>query len=150
MMMKFFARTDSYSPFVRLKLLLCRDASLIPLRLFTSDSKMKLSSIQFLALLATCSFCCHAFADSPNDFEFEAPVVLKAGDSVLNSNGKLRYPSPAIFDVDGDGKDELVIGTIFGELVACENENNSGGEPVWAEPIPIKSTDGKSLDLNNW
>jgi len=88
-------------------------------------------------------------AETPKDL-FEAPVVLKAGKSVLNLDGKLMYASPAGFDVDNDGKDELVIGTIFGAIVSCENENTGSGDPKWSEPKPVESTDGEPLELNNW
>jgi len=60
------------------------------------------------------------------------------------------YPSPAIFDVDNDGQDELVIGTIFGRLVFSENTNASAGDPIWSEPEPIETTEGEPLKLNNW
>jgi hypothetical protein len=109
---------------------------------------MKNYGTPFLALLATCISSAHAFADSPHDFE--EPVVLRVGDDVLNSNGRLRYPSPVIIDVDGDGKKELVVGTISGFLSACENENNSDGEPIWSEPKQIETIEGKPLKFHNW
>ena len=88
-------------------------------------------------------------AETPKDL-FEAPVALKTKDSVLNSNNEMLYASPAIFDVDQDGKDELVIGTIFGAVYACENEGVEDGEIVWSAPQTVDSTDGKPLGLNNW
>ena len=65
---------------------------------------------------------------------FEEPVFLKVGDSPMNEDGSMMYPSPAIFDVDNDGQDELVVGTIFGGVFACENENTGKGDPQWSEP----------------
>lgn len=88
-------------------------------------------------------------AGEPED-KFEAPVCLKVGDDPINQTGRLMYPSPAIFDVDNDGQDELVIGTIFGRLVFSKNTNASAGDPVWSEPEPIETTEGEPLKLNNW
>ena len=82
--------------------------------------------------------------------QFEDPVYLKVGDMPLNEDGSMMYPSPAIFDVDNDGTDELVIGTIFGSIYACENSNTDGGEPVWERPEVVKDRDGEALNLNNW
>ena len=49
----------------------------------------------------------------------------------LNSTARKMYPSPAIFDVDNDGKMELVVSDIFGSLTIYENQNLFGkGDPV--------------------
>jgi len=83
-------------------------------------------------------------ADSPKDL-FEAPVALKTKDSLLNADGEMLHASPAMFDIDRDGKDELVIGTIFGAIYACENEGTTDGETVWSSPEPVESTGGEPL-----
>ena len=55
------------------------------------------------------------------------------------------YPSPATYDVDGDGKVELVLGDIFGALLVYENENEGGGDPVWLAFKSLTSHDGEEL-----
>lgn len=81
---------------------------------------------------------------------FDAPVVLRVDDKPLNEDGEIMYPSPAIFDVDNDGKNELVIGSIFGAVHVCENQSDSSGEPVWSAPKPLNTKNKKPLSLNNW
>ena len=85
-----------------------------------------------------------------NGSDFEKPVYLKVKDAPMNESGKMMYPSPAIFDVDWDGKDELVIGTISGEVFACENSNDRKGDPVWSAPLSVKTDDDKPIRLFNW
>ena len=73
------------------------------------------------------------------------------GDQPLNSRANQMYPSPALYDVDGDGQDELVVGDIFGSLNVYENQNASGkGDPVWAEHVRLNSTKGEPIKVSNW
>ena len=87
-----------------------------------------------------------------NDFDlFATPELLMVAGKPLNSAAKQMYPSPAIFDVDNDGKMELVVGDIFGSLNIYENQNLSGqGDPVWSEYTPLKSIDNKPIKVSNW
>ena len=115
---------------------------------------MKTSSISLLLIVAT-SCCVIAFfstqeSTSETEAQFDEPVALKVGDEIMNQDSKMLYPSPAVFDVDNDGKDELVIGTIFGGIYACENSNQKDGDPVWEAPTAVNSVDGEPLDLHNW
>lgn len=109
---------------------------------------MKSSSIMAPLFLAAV-MCAPTMAQEGKSM-FDAPVVLKAGDQPINANGRIMYPSPAIFDVDNDGKDELVIGSIFGSVHACENESDSSGEPSWSAPEAVNTSDNEPLELNNW
>lgn len=82
---------------------------------------------------------------------WEAPVPLMVGDVPMNADGRMAYPSPAIFDIDGDGLNELVMGTIFGAIFSCENSNQGkSGDPVWGSPKAVQAAHGKPLRLNNW
>lgn len=81
---------------------------------------------------------------------FEKPVFLKQGDAPLNESGDMMYPSPIIIDIDNDGVDEMVVGTIFGGLYSLEDQNKGKGEPKWDSPKPMKTTDGELIALNNW
>ncbi len=82
---------------------------------------------------------------------FLAPVMLKVGDKPLNVAADQMYPSPAIYDVDNDGKDELVVGDIFGSLNIYENAAEWGqGDPVWEEHRPLESADGEPIRVSNW
>ncbi len=81
---------------------------------------------------------------------FEAPVRLKVGDKFLNESANQMYPSPAMFDVDNDGQDELVVGDIFGSLNVYENIADSHGDKIWEEFTPLKTADGKAINVSNW
>ena len=89
--------------------------------------------------------------DEENEGLFAAPIMLKVDDKPLNSAARQMYPSPAVFDIDNDGKDELVVGDIFGSLNVYENLNESkDGDPVWSKHETLKSADGKPIKVKNW
>lgn len=79
---------------------------------------------------------------------FEAPVRLQSGETflgaALNKRDRL-YPSPALHDVDGDGKADLVIGDLFGNLTVAKRTKDG-----WAEETNLMGADGKPLKFNNW
>ena len=79
---------------------------------------------------------------------FESPEMIMGAGKPLASD--ILYPSPAIFDIDNDGKNEMIVGSIFGAIAAAENEADENGEPVWAACQPVNSTKGEPLKLNNW
>ena len=81
---------------------------------------------------------------------FEAPLRLTVGNSPLNTAAKQMYPSPAMFDVDHDGKSELVVGDIFGSLNVYENQNDGEGDPVWSSHNALTSTNGEAIKVPNW
>lgn len=81
---------------------------------------------------------------------FAAPERLMVGDKPLNEAANQMYPSPAFYDIDNDGENELVVGDIFGTLNVYENENNDGGDPVWSKHSPLKTADGEKIKVSNW
>jgi len=82
---------------------------------------------------------------------FNHPVRINVNDAPLNAVAKKRFPSPAIFDVDDDGKAELVIGDLMGSLGFYENVNTSEtGDPVWGSREELKGISGKPIRTSNW
>ncbi len=76
---------------------------------------------------------------------FAAPVQLTAeGEPIAD----MTYPSPTLFDLDGDGMRELVIGDIFGSVRVAEPQAEEAGL-AWSACEKLQS-DGKDLRLNNW
>ena len=75
---------------------------------------------------------------------FEAPVRLMAGERAMGS--KRLYPSPVMFDVDGDKRADLVIGDLFGRLTVSRR----GAGEAWGESKPLEGADGKPLKFHNW
>jgi len=87
----------------------------------------------------------------PTSEHFMAPRMVMLGDEPLNSSTNQMYPSPAIYDIDGDGKPNLVVGDIRGRLFYYANQNQSGtGEPVWTAPIQLTQHDGEAVSVPNW
>ncbi|MFT5300226.1 MAG: hypothetical protein ACI814_001000, partial [Mariniblastus sp.] len=88
-----------------------------------------------------------------NEF-FSAPEMLHVGDKPLNQDARQMYPSPAMYDVDGDGVVELVVGDIFGSLNVYENKNAGGSsqsaDPVWEKFRPLLAADGDKIKVSNW
>ncbi|QDV05370.1 hypothetical protein Poly30_08670 [Planctomycetes bacterium Poly30] len=78
--------------------------------------------------------------------EFASPVQLTSGDAALAA--KVRYPSPRLLDVDGDGTREMVVGDLPGFVRVAKP---AGGDDLlaWGELAPLK-TDGRELKFNNW
>jgi len=82
---------------------------------------------------------------------FERPVRLTVDGKALNAVEKIRFPSPGIFDVDGDGKAELVIGGLMGSVGVYENLNKSEKEdPVWSSREEFKDANGEEIETSNW
>ena len=90
-------------------------------------------------------------ADAASGSVFDEPLRLMVDGAPLNAAAKERFPSPAIFDVDGDGQAELVIGGLMGSMGFYENLNASGtGEPVWGKKQRLNGADGQPIRASNW
>lgn len=76
---------------------------------------------------------------------FEKPVRILAVEK-----SKSRFKSPAVFDVDGDGQDELFVGSLMGSIDIYQNTNSEAtGDPVWVTGEPLQGADGK-IRTSNW
>lgn len=79
--------------------------------------------------------------------QFEDPVLIMAGDQPLAHN--TLYPSPALHDLDGDGRPELLIGDLFGKIRFATRA--PGSDPTrWSELQDLQDAEGKSLKFSNW
>jgi hypothetical protein len=76
---------------------------------------------------------------------FGPPEQVTAGGAAIS---EYLYPTPVLFDVDGDAARELVIGDLFGHLRVCERGAN-GNDVEWGAAEHMQA-DGKPLKLNNW
>ena len=81
---------------------------------------------------------------------FSSVSRLMVGEKPLNTSASQQYPSPAMFDVDGDGRDELIVGCIYGTLNIYQNENEGTGEPIWSDYESLKSAKGNKIKVSNW
>ena len=77
--------------------------------------------------------------------DFEAPVQITNAGKVFDD---MIFPTPILYDIDGDDERELVIGDLRGHIWICEAENTAAGI-AWTEKKQVTS-EGKPLKLNNW
>ena len=88
-----------------------------------------------------------AAAQTQKATTFAPPVRVMAGDTML---GKGRmFPSPVLFDVDGDGRRDIVVGDLPGRLTVALRQPGSGA-PVFGKEQPMLGADGKQIDFGNW
>lgn len=83
---------------------------------------------------------------------FEDPVRLTVNDSPINSDKKVTNIAPTLYDVDGDGKPELITGGVSGELGIHRSENISqdGGDLAWGSRQVFEDASGEAITLTNW
>jgi hypothetical protein len=59
------------------------------------------------------------------------------------------FPSPVLFDLDGDGRAEMVVGDLVGKLLVSRRA--SGDDPLaWTVAEPLRGADGNPLVFHNW
>lgn len=76
--------------------------------------------------------------------KFAPPVMLRAGDKVCGQNR--LYPSPVAYDVDRDGRLDVVVGDLRGHLTYARGTAAGG----FADEQKLKDATGKVLDFGNW
>lgn len=77
---------------------------------------------------------------------FAAPLHLMAGGDALG--GGLPYPSPRLYDIDGDGAAELVVADLRGRVHLAE-KGAGDGPGQWSELQPFMSGE-RALKFHNW
>jgi hypothetical protein len=78
-----------------------------------------------------------------NRFLFEKPFMVEVDGQILNTGGD-GYAAPCVFDFNGDGKKDLLVGYWAeedGELLIYHNVGTSS-QPRYDKAIPFE-TDGK-------
>jgi hypothetical protein len=77
--------------------------------------------------------------------QFAAPRPRTAGGAPLGE--KLLYPSPRLHDIDRDGRAELVVGDLRGQVLVAEKVGDDLS--TWSALEPLR-TDGRPLKFHNW
>jgi hypothetical protein len=80
-------------------------------------------------------------ADEPVRVEtnlFHPPVRLKAADGVIDSGPSWGHSSPWVVDIDGDGKNDLIVGDFSGFFRFYKNEGTNQ-EPRYAKAVNLKA-----------
>ena len=81
---------------------------------------------------------------------FEAPIRLKAGDNIVSVESP-GYACPTIADVDGDGRQDLVVGQFAGGYMQfCRNVAALGQPPEFAAAEWLKSGDDRAEVPGVW
>lgn len=78
-----------------------------------------------------------------NTITLGSPEELLTDDSAFT---RQSYPSPVLYDLDGDGQSELIVGDLPGRMRYCEKGET---DLAWSKMKPMKA-DGEPLRLNNW
>ena len=88
---------------------------------------------------------------SANEVDAQSEVVFGAPERLL-TNGRtfsdIKYPSPVLYDVDGDRRRELVVGDLRGNLWFC-NPDGSGPDTAWGLK-EVSLSKGQVLKFSNW
>ncbi len=97
------------------------------------------------AALTTLILAPHLSGGSALDAEFEAPAQLTHGGEAF---AKMIYPTPVLFDVDGDQTVDLVVGDLIGRIHVCAPVGEDD-DTRWTKSQQLQAN-GKPLKLNNW
>ena len=79
---------------------------------------------------------------------FEPPVRLKAGDVFIDTGADIAYSGPSVFDLDGDGKRDLLVGNLCGHIQVFRNVGDDAARRFEAKGF-LKA-DGKLVEIPNW
>ncbi|MCP4708264.1 MAG: hypothetical protein GY869_06540 [Planctomycetes bacterium] len=78
---------------------------------------------------------------------FADPVRVMAGNEPMGKG--MIYPSPVLYDIDGDKQVELVVGDLFGYIHV--GKKLAGDDPIaWSELKKLQSAEGKDIKFSNW
>lgn len=78
---------------------------------------------------------------------FAEPVRLETEEGLLGENR--LYPSPALQDMNGDGKLDIVIADLFGHVTVAHRQADAEGIVFGAEQKMLNDK-GKELKFENW
>ncbi|MHC4409419.1 MAG: hypothetical protein ACYS0E_00160 [Planctomycetota bacterium] len=101
---------------------------------------MKITLIVFaMALIGSLGWA----DETTTQAKFAEPVRIKAGDAFAGD--KRLYPSPVLFDLNGDKKLDLVVADLFGRVTVAYAD-----EKGFAAKSNVLKSDGKPLKFHNW
>jgi len=116
----------------------------------TSFGAASLSSCSSFALAFQSASAEKNSASKEIDKLFEAPVQIKSQGQAINARNQIHEISPAVLDIDGDGKNELLVGGLSGEIVVFrDNSDGQTADPVWGKGRKFK-VEGKTFQIPNW
>jgi hypothetical protein len=75
-------------------------------------------------------------------------VRLKAGDAFIDTGNDIAYSGPSVFDLDGDGKRDLLVGNFRGHVQVFRNVGDDAAPRFEAKGF--LEADGKVVEIPNW
>ncbi len=86
-------------------------------------------------------------ADETDRVRFAAPKRIRAGGALVGEGR--YYPSPVLYDVDGDRRPDILVGDLVGKVTVARRKV---AKKVVAFDVerPLNDRDGKPLRFNNW
>ena len=78
---------------------------------------------------------------------FAPPVRVKAGEAFLG--GTRMFPSPVFHDIDGDGRQDIVVGDLMGRLTFARRVEGAG-VPAYEAEAKVLDAKGEQVNLQNW
>ena len=79
---------------------------------------------------------------------FDRPIRLKAGDAYVDTGKYVAHTGPLLYDYDGDGKTDLLVGNFAGSIQLFRNTGTREA-PVY-EAKGLLEADGKPVKVPNW
>ena len=76
----------------------------------------------------------------------DLPVQLTTDTGPLGHG--MLYPSPAMYDIDGDGKAEMIVADLFGNVQMARKA--PGADTHWGALTPLASRKATPLKFSNW
>ncbi len=80
--------------------------------------------------------------------ELARPVRLKAGEAFIDSGRYIAHSGPQLFDLDRDGKTDLLVGNFKGHIQVFRNVGTNE-KPVY-EDKGLLEAEGEPAEINNW
>lgn len=85
-------------------------------------------------------------AQASPEATFAPPVRIEVAGKWLGATR--LYPSPVLHDQNRDGRADLVIGDLRGQLTVAVRLPEAG--IAWATEAKVMASDGQPLDFKNW
>lgn len=76
------------------------------------------------------------------------PVRLEAGGEIIDHGECVGHTGPYLFDLDEDGKQDLLVGDFSGHIHIYRNTGTSRA-PVYAQGRKLE-VDGEEVRIHNW
>ena len=85
---------------------------------------------------------------APITNDLQEPVRLKAGGEYIDTGSCIAHSGPYLFDLDEDGKQDLLVGDFSGHIHFYKN-TGSNEAPEYAAGRLLEA-DGQAIEVPNW